>query len=111
MKVTSTRTREVQVVEDYVCNKCGASCRVDGEVGAIPEHRAYEGLIEASVSGGYHGREIPDLTTFTFSVCGPCLVEFWASFKHPPRTGDPEDSYKIEVGRDGRHHLVFNPPF
>jgi hypothetical protein len=110
MKVTETQTREVAVVTDYVCNKCGASCRVDGDADEKPEWRAYEGLIEAQVSGGYYGREIPDLTTFEFTVCGPCLVEFWAGFKHLPRATDDAE-YAIERGADGRPHLVFKPPF
>lgn len=41
---TETETRNVEVIDDILCNQCGKSCQA--------EHPGYEGLLEVTVSGG-----------------------------------------------------------
>lgn len=64
--------REVNEVEDIICNKCGNSCF--GEMN-------YNGLIEAEVSGGYDSTHLLDGESYQFSICESCLDEIFNSFK------------------------------
>ncbi len=79
-----------EVVDDVICNKCGKSLIDEGNMN-------YEGLIEASVSGGFHSK-IGDMVELKFSLCEDCLLEMFKTFKHEPYvrdhslySRDPED--------------------
>lgn len=82
MKKTHTeeRTIEEEVVDDIICNRCGESCRCDAALN-------YEGLIEATICGGY-GSKIGDFRQLTFSVCESCLIELFETFKISPAVQD-----------------------
>lgn len=79
MKVikTITETREVDIIEDVLCNKCGETCKTKA-------CDNLEGLIEVVVCGGYGSHFIGDMNQFEFSVCEKCLMEFVATFKIQP---------------------------
>lgn len=81
MRTTRRVTREVDEVDDIRCNRCGASCR--GTAGMN-----WCGLIGAEVIGGYDSPALGDMEALAFDVCERCLVEWVATFKHDPRSGD-----------------------
>jgi hypothetical protein len=95
MKKTSkqTRTVEVEVIDDVVCNKCGGSCYA-GDFGV--GEKAFEGLIEAEVNGGYYSKRLGDMNKYVFSLCEDCVVELFRSFKINPATywWEGEGDYK-----------------
>jgi len=76
MKVTKTETKEVEVLVDAICNKCGESCK--GSIGNL------NGLIEAQVSGAYDSSHLGDGNVYEFSMCEKCLSELFKTFKHDP---------------------------
>lgn len=77
-------TREVEVIDDVFCNKCGESC----EPWVSDDGRATgHGLIEAKVSGGYSSPVLPDGHSYCFSLCEKCLLELMKTFKHPAYRG------------------------
>lgn len=101
MRRTKKIQTETDVTIEIICNKCGDSCTpedarkprgtpvkwVDGEgFLTISEEEsvilhgpnAY-GLIETTVSGGYDSSHLEDVTSYTFSVCEPCLAKFFES--------------------------------
>lgn len=83
MIITKQETQTVDVVTDVICNKCGNTClKGDGLVSQA------EGLVEASVVGGYFSTAIGDMNKVTFSVCEDCLVEFIKGFKIPAQKED-----------------------
>ncbi len=112
MKVTRrvTQTQEVDHVIGHICNACGDSCTppnarsmggtpvkyVEGEgLVEITEEESLllrgpdsYGLIEVTVSGGYHSFTLEDLTQYTFSMCEGCLKKLFDTFKIPPETLD-----------------------
>lgn len=75
MKTTKTVQKEVEVIEDIICNKCGNSCY---------SGFSYEGLIEANIIGGYGSKSIGDMEHYCFSMCEDCLMELFKTFKHNP---------------------------
>lgn len=83
-KVIKTHKEKKEVVEEFVddviCNKCGKSLIDEGNMN-------YEGLIEASVSGGFHSK-IGDMVDLKFSLCEDCLIEMFKTFKHDPYVRD-----------------------
>lgn len=78
MKKIKKVQREVEIVDDVICNKCGKSCRPSDEV---PD---FYGLIEASFSTGYESKALPDGMSYTFSLCEECLAELFDSFQIEP---------------------------
>lgn len=73
-----TETREVEVLEDVICNKCGNSCR-PGK--SVPD---YYGLVEACFTTGYESTHFDDGLVFNFSLCEKCLFELFKTFKIQP---------------------------
>jgi hypothetical protein len=74
--------KEVEVIEEILCNKCGESC-IPGKHDEV--YDAY-GLIEKTARGGYWSPELYDDVSYTFSLCEKCLRELFDSFKIPPQT-------------------------
>jgi hypothetical protein len=77
--------REDEVTVDVLCNMCGRTCKnvisKDGEL------FNWEGLIEASITGGY-GSKLGDLTEYTFSLCEDCLGLLYKLFVIKPAQRD-----------------------
>ena len=73
---TTTRV----VVDDVVCNRCGKSCKDSMDMN-------YEGLLEATVRGGFASK-LGDGVEHRFSLCEDCLIELFKDFKHAPTTED-----------------------
>jgi hypothetical protein len=74
------RTKEVEVVTDVFCNKCGKSCK--------KRPGGFYGLIDAVVTGGYGSNPLEDMTTYVFSLCEDCLHKIFQGFKIPVETHD-----------------------
>ncbi len=70
MKITRKVMVEKEVIEDYVCNKCGLPCN-------------NLGLLDEVVRGGYESVDFSDQDVYEFSICEKCLKELFATFKHP----------------------------
>lgn len=84
MKTIKKIIKEVEIVDDIFCNKCGRSLKTrldpDGTIFDI------YGLSEISVSGGYCSTHLCDCVIYTFSLCEECLVDLFLSFKIEPET-------------------------
>lgn len=94
MKATRTVLKPTQEIEDVFCNKCGMSCR--GHIGNL------NGLIEATVSGGYDSTHLDDGDVYTFSLCEGCLKALIDSFKLYAKQGNylfPEEDNPPDFDR------------
>ena len=60
---------ETEIIEDYICNKCGEPCN-------------NLGLLNEVVRGGYESVVFEDQDYFEFSLCEKCLKEIFATFIH-----------------------------
>ncbi len=79
MQIKGKEQREVEVVRDVLCNRCGGTC--------VSEQGSQYGL-SATVEGGYESTHLEDLVAYHFDLCEKCLSELFAQFKIPPdRTG------------------------
>jgi hypothetical protein len=86
MKKIRVVKREVEITDDIICNKCGASCIEDFE--GLPSTEVAYGLIEAEVEGGYYSTYLEDQQSYTFSLCEKCLKELFDKFVIPPESKD-----------------------
>jgi len=69
--------REVETVEDVVCNKCGQSCRI-GEPGA----RLFNyGGLTGHVSGCYGSTHLEDGVQYRFDLCEKCVKDLFSTFQ------------------------------
>jgi hypothetical protein len=66
-----TETREVEIVEEVICNQCGE---------VIEQYSSYLG---ARMSGGY-GSRIGDGVDTSFDICEDCVIKMMKTFKIPP---------------------------
>ena len=66
MKLVKKQNQEVDVIADIVCNMCGQSLMCDFQ---------FNGLVEASILGGFDSTHLADDVTYTFSICEKCLCE------------------------------------
>ena len=84
MKKTEIRTRPVETTVEILCNKCGNSCGAKNfPEDDLPE---FHGLLEVYVDGTYFSPRLADLMRYRFSICEPCLLEMFATFKIQPET-------------------------
>ena len=100
MKVTKTETKEVEVIVDAICNKCGASCK--GSIGNL------NGLIEARIDGAYDSSHLGDGNVYEFSLCEKCCSELFATFKYPALQHNflfPEDDMEVTFTIDSLNPL------
>ena len=79
-----SKTQEVEVIDDIVCNQCGGSLK-EVESAGLPH---CEGLVEVEVEGGYYSKKLGDMTCYTFSLCENCLDTMFKGFKIPPKILD-----------------------
>ena len=75
MRHTRTETREVEVVEDVTCDRCGKSMR--SEIGNING-------ITLSGCGAYDSTHFPDMSSVKADVCEECSSEWFKTFKVNP---------------------------
>lgn len=67
MIINKKVSKEIEEIEDVVCDKCGDSCKL----------AHYSG----DYCGGYFSTHIPDGVAYTFDVCEKCLLEWMKTFK------------------------------
>lgn len=80
---TSKIMIEKEVIDDVICNKCGASMyNGKANIGNC------FGLIEAKVSGGYDSPVLGDCETYTFSLCERCLLVLFNDCQVKPHFHD-----------------------
>lgn len=89
--------------EEAFCNLCGQTCAMflcsDNDGNLIYEN---EGLISASVSGGYPSTPgngegtLDDMTLYTFSLCEYCLEFLFSHMIIPPQLGDAFNNGPID---------------
>jgi hypothetical protein len=84
MKTIKKIIKEVEIVDDIFCNKCGKSLKTELD-SSLNIFDIY-GLSEVSVSGGYCSTHLADGVLYTFSLCEECLVNLFLSFKIEPET-------------------------
>ena len=78
MKIIKTVNKNVEEVDDLICNLCGNTLKQ-----IIDSHGEYNfcGLEEVSMVCGYGSKN--DGTAFTFSLCEQCVEELMNKFKIP----------------------------
>lgn len=84
MEITRTETREVQVVEDILCDRCGNSLK--GHIGNL------NGVVIRG-SGSYDSTHFPDRLdggSFVVDVCEKCCAEWFETFKRNPLKDEDE---------------------
>ena len=69
------QTKEVEIEDDILCNKCGLSCN-------DLEHHA--GIIEYKLVCGF-GSILGDGNIFRFSLCEKCIHDMFQTFKIPAK--------------------------
>ncbi len=74
MEITTIELKEVVVVKDVLCNKCGLS---------LFNNYNHEGLVEADFTGGYASK-LGDMNRYRFSICEACLIALFDTFKIDP---------------------------
>lgn len=75
MRHTQTETREVEVVTDVTCDRCGNSMK--GEIGNING-------ITVRGSGAFDSTHFPDMCKINADVCEFCAAQWFESFKNNP---------------------------
>lgn len=97
MKITKKVIKEVEVIEDMLCNLCGNSLKVslftnkDNPTDDQDEDHLFEfyGLKGIKYQGGYWSEgPIEDMMNYSFNLCEPCLGNLFASFKIPAEQWD-----------------------
>lgn len=78
MKVTKIVQKDVEEVDDLICNLCGETLK---QIISTDGMYNFCGLEEVSMNCGYGS--LNDGTTFTFSLCEKCVEELMSRFKIP----------------------------
>lgn len=84
MIITKKENREVEVIEDVLCNQCGCSLKSK----EFPN--GFIGAVGISVSGSYTSEYLDDMTEYNFSLCEKCLSNLFKSFKIKVETKESE---------------------
>lgn len=90
MIITKETTKTVIEVSDALCNKCGETCIIEGDM---------YGIHDAHMSGGYFSEHIDDGSVYKFDLCEKCAREFIDTFKIPALISNnwfPELNEQIE---------------
>ena len=82
MRVTHTETREVEVVDDILCDRCGESHK--GHIGNLNG-------VHIHGEGAYDSTYFPDMFSFKTDVCEKCTAEWFSTFKRNPLNPPPEE--------------------
>lgn len=73
---TKQENKLVTTIEDVICNKCGNSMFIDGQICGLDD----------SVTGCYGSPVFGDMDNYKFSLCEHCLEELFKTFKIPVET-------------------------
>lgn len=99
MKITKIVNRDVEEIDDLVCNLCGGTLK---QIISTDGMYNFCGLEEVSMNCGYGS--LNDGTTFTFSLCEKCVEELMSKFKIP---AEKEDIWDIKGMKFlGKHKCV-----
>ena len=82
MLINKSILKKVVVVEDILCNGCGASLKSSND--------DYYGLPTVTVSGGYNSTHLLDNAQYEFALCEKCLKELFDKFKLQPKVTKPD---------------------
>ena len=82
MRILHTETREVQVIDDILCDKCGLS--VKGHIGNLNGATIHG-------SGSYDSTHFSDMCSFKADVCEKCCAEWFETFKRNPLKSEDEE--------------------
>jgi hypothetical protein len=90
MKKYHTVQKEVEELEDVLCNACGNSCKVlVGRNSKGEEILDYGGcLVDAEVCGGYGSKYLDDGDQYKFDLCESCVATLIKSFKIDAKVGN-----------------------
>jgi hypothetical protein len=88
MRVTKQEITTIEqtetVTQEVLCNKCTLSLRkIDYTDMYNIQHSSFYGIVEYTYKGGYNSHPLQDITSYTFSLCEPCLSEMFESFTIP----------------------------
>jgi len=76
MIINKSILKQIQVVDDILCNGCGVSLKSScGD---------FYGLPTVTVSGGYDSTHLTDNDKYEFALCEKCLKELFATFTFQP---------------------------
>lgn len=78
MKVLKVVQKEVEEIDDLICNLCGGTLK---QVISSDGMYNFCGLEEVRMNCGYGSHN--DGTTFTFSLCEKCVEELMNKFRVP----------------------------
>jgi hypothetical protein len=74
MLVKKKVRKQVEVIQEVVCNRCKGPCLIGGEMYGL----------SAVVSGGYESIHLDDMVTYSFELCEKCLSALFAEFQIQP---------------------------
>jgi len=81
MRVTKEEQTTTTVLDDVICNRCGASCKIDKK-----DPNIY--FAQCTAKGGFGSPRLIDGYKYTFEVCEGCFIEIAKTFQHPPTVRD-----------------------
>ena len=90
------KTSVVAYVATITCNKCGNTVSVQETPESFPSE-ASQDMFPFRVGGGWGSTYPTDMMFVSFHLCGGCLKELTASFKHPPEEGSVLEN-SVETG-------------
>jgi len=83
MKIMKKVVKEVEEIDDMICNKCGKTLK---QIIGNDEEYNFCGLEEVRMVCGYGSKN--DGTIFTFSMCEECVLKMMSEFKIKPTEVD-----------------------
>jgi hypothetical protein len=75
MRITKDIESTLTVTDDYICNRCGRSCKATS--GNIF-------VVKATGCGGFDSEVFADMHRYSFDFCETCVVDMSRGWKHPP---------------------------
>lgn len=78
MKKIKKEFKEVDVLKEVHCNKCGSSMKVTAS-----GSDEFYGLVGCKVHGGFNSSNLEDGISYEFDLCEKCLSKLFETFKHP----------------------------
>ena len=90
MKQYRTVQREVEEIDDILCNMCGNSCKVVlGKNSKGDNIMDYSGCLSGvEVCGGYGSKYLEDGDQYKFDLCEECVSKLIKSFKINAKVGN-----------------------
>lgn len=99
MKITKKVVKEVEIIQDILCNRCGDSLLIQiSDCGLFDDEPEYEiiGLADIIYTGSYWSTNpIKDMMTYKFNICEKCLGILFQDFKIPSEQWDLDSQQSI----------------